>query len=192
MPSLVPEVVPSGRLRSMVQPELAAGEFGLRPFVEADAEALVHVYADREIQQWHARTMTPDEARQWISDAGAGWAREASANWAVVDATDELIGRAGLREIKLADGVAEVAYWTAPDWRGRGVATTAVQTLARWGFEDIGLHRLEINHSVMNEASCRVAVGAAFIEEGTRRHQALHPDGWHDMHVHGRLSPIGG
>ncbi|WP_297548795.1 GNAT family protein [Amycolatopsis sp.] len=50
-----------------------------------------------------------------------------------------------------------------------------------------GLHRLDIQHSVANSASCRVAEKAGFTYEGTLRSSALHTDGWHDMHLHARV-----
>ncbi|HVB43153.1 MAG TPA: GNAT family protein [Streptosporangiaceae bacterium] len=43
-------------------------------------------------------------------------------------------------------------------------------------------------HSTMNPASCRVAGNAGFAYEGTKRREALHRDGWHDMHLHARLA----
>lgn len=42
-------------------------------------------------------------------------------------------------------------------------------------------------HAVRNEASCRVAIKTGFVLEGTKRSAVLHPDGWHDMHLHARV-----
>jgi len=50
-----------------------------------------------------------------------------------------------------------------------------------------GLHRLELTHSVANAASCRVALRAGFVLEGTRRAEGLRTDGWHDMHLPARI-----
>ena len=69
----------------------------------------------------------------------------------------------------------------------RGLATTALDVLTSWCFDDLGPHRFELRHSVLNEASCRVADKAGFEFEGTTRSQLLHADGWHDMHPHARL-----
>ena len=57
-----------------------------------------------------------------------------------------------------------------------------------WAFETLGLHRIEVDHSVENPASCRVATRAGFRLEGTKRGDALHADGWHDMHLHARVA----
>ena len=69
-------------------------------------------------------------------------------------------------------------------WR-RGVATAATVAVAGWALADLGLHRLELRHSTANPASCRVAAKAGFALEGTLRSAMRHPDGWHDMHLHG-------
>ena len=45
-----------------------------------------------------------------------------------------------------------------------------------------------VMHSTRNEASCRVAAGAQFLAEGTKRSACLHLDGWHDMHLHARVN----
>jgi ribosomal-protein-alanine N-acetyltransferase len=55
-------------------------------------------------------------------------------------------------------------------------------------FTVVGLHRVQLDHSTGNNASCRVAAKAGFRFEGTRRGQALPEDGWHDMHMHARVA----
>jgi RimJ/RimL family protein N-acetyltransferase len=57
--------------------------------------------------------------------------------------------------------------------------------VARWAVDELGLHRLFLYHSTANPASCRVAAKAGFAFEGTLRSAMRHPDGWHDMHLHG-------
>jgi RimJ/RimL family protein N-acetyltransferase len=106
----------------------------------------------------------------------------------VVDAAGAVLGRVGFRTIDLAEGVAEVAYWTLPSARGRRIARRSVRAVSTWAFTEVGLHRIELNHSTVNEPSCRVAAAAGYAYEGTRRQQLRHEDGWHDMHVHGRLA----
>ena len=74
-----------------------------------------------------------------------------------------------------------------PAARGRNIAARAVQVVSTWMFRSVGLHRLELSHSTLNPASCRIAEKAGYPYEGTRRQQVLHQDGWHDMHLHARL-----
>ncbi|MGA8112851.1 MAG: GNAT family N-acetyltransferase [Actinocatenispora sp.] len=186
MPALVPPVVPPGRLSGQRQPRLAVDELTLRPWRLSDAPGLVEAYRDPAIQRWHARSMTEDEAREWVASRSDRWTAETGVDWAVVE-DDVPFGRVGLRRLDLADGLGEAAYWVVPAARGRQVAARALRAVTRWLFDEIGLHRIELAHSTGNPASCRVATRAGFGYEGTKRQEALHADGWHDMHLHARL-----
>jgi len=182
MPELVAAVVPAGHLRGRDQPTLSVEELTLRPWRLSDAAAVAEAYRDPEIQRWHVRTMDTAEAQLWVSAWSDGWAAETGANWAVTE-DGVLLGRTGFRAVDLAAGSAEAAYWTVPAARGREVAARALRAVSEWMLA-AGLHRLELNHSVANPASCRVATKAGYVYEGTKRRQALHLDGWHDMHLH--------
>jgi RimJ/RimL family protein N-acetyltransferase len=67
------------------------------------------------------------------------------------------------------------------------VATRAIAAVSEWALEDLGLHRLQLEHSVRNAQSCRVAHRAGFKLEGTMREKWPQTDGWHDVHLHARL-----
>ncbi|MEH0510929.1 GNAT family N-acetyltransferase [Streptomyces sp. B21-106] len=190
MPYTADPVLPAGTLSGAPQPELRTGDgLLLRPWTAGDAPAVHAAFQDPVMHQWHIRAAdSEEEVAGWIEEWRTCWQEESSAQWAVVDAhTDELLGRVALRGVQLAEGVAEVAYWTTRAARGRGVAPRATTALTRWAFDEIGFHRLELMHATANEASCRVAGKAGFALEGTRRSAALHQDGWHDMHLHARV-----
>jgi [ribosomal protein S5]-alanine N-acetyltransferase len=191
MPSLFAPVVPDGALGERPQPRIHGDGVLLRPWCEADIPALVAAYADPEIRHWHARTLEDEhEALAWLDERERSRHQETAVDWAVVDPADDTIvlGRASLRSVDLTEGVAEVAYWVSPEHRGKRVATGALCTLSDWAFDELGLHRLALLHSTRNPRSCRVAQQALYAAEGTLREQALHPDGWHDMHLHARLA----
>lgn len=191
MPYLIGPVLAPGTLAGAPQPTLLSGDgLLLRPWRAADAPAVFAAFQDPAQQRWHARTAdSVDEVRDWFGTWAEGWSEETAAQWAVTgEESGELLGRVALREIRLDEGTAEVAYWTVAAARGRGVAVRATTTLTRWAFDDVGFHRLELAHAVENDASCRVAHKAGFAPEGTKRSAVLHGDGWHDMHLHARVS----
>ncbi|MFI9806963.1 GNAT family N-acetyltransferase [Streptomyces sp. NPDC052301] len=190
MPFLTDPVLLPGALARTPQPTLPTGDgLLLRPWRAEDAPAVHAAFQDPLMHQWHLRsTDSVEEVAGWIEGWRGEWQGEQQAQWAVVDAdTDALLGRVALRQILLTDGTAEIAYWTVAQARGRGVAVRSATALSRWAFEEIGFHRLELLHALANEASCRVAVKAGFVHEGTKRSACLHPDGWHDMHLHARV-----
>lgn len=187
VPSLVLPVVAAGQLARREHPTLQAEGLTLRGWVPTDLGAVCAAYADRDIQRWHVKTMTVEEAAAWIAAQDQRWLAETAANWAVTDA-QTVVGRVGLRTIDLDRGEGEVVYWVLPAARGKSVGSRAVDAMANWLFDDLGLHRLELRHSIYNTASCRVAAKAGFELEGISRQEGLHLDGWHDMHVHGRVA----
>ncbi|MDN5763956.1 MAG: GNAT family N-acetyltransferase [Microlunatus sp.] len=111
MPTLVDAVIAPGHVSRTEQPLLRADSIVLRPWVLDDAPDLVAAYQEPDIQRWHARSMTLQEAR-WIADAHSAWAAEQGASWAV-----DLDGRsAGRMTLKF-----HLAHAT-PGW-GTGRAT---------------------------------------------------------------------
>lgn len=187
MPQLVGPVVPAGRVSGLTQPVLAVDELMLRPWCLDDVPAVVAAYLDPAIQRWHARSMTHAEAEQWVLSWADQWAAETGAGWAVVN-QDMLVGRTGLRTLDLSEGHGEAAYWVTPSARGRGIAARSLNSVSQWMFTQVGLNRIELEHSTANVASCRVALAAGFSGEGTKVRSVRHADGWHDMHLHARLS----
>jgi RimJ/RimL family protein N-acetyltransferase len=154
----------------MPQPVLkASGGLLLRPWAAIDAPALYQASLDPEIQKWNKwRLDSEDEARVTISGWREAWRQEAAAHWAVIRSGDRtLVGRVALIAMRLIRGVAEVAYWTAPWARGAGVAPIAVETLAEFAIDQVGFHRLELVHSMANQASCRVALKCGFADEAS-------------------------
>ncbi len=188
MPSLVTAFLVSGSIARRDQPILENGELLLRHWDGRDVAAVVAAYSDPAIQQWHARTMTTDEAYAWIEHWPQRWAEESGAGWAIT-ADGVVQGQISLRRLRLHEGSAELSYWVLPSGRGRAIAPRAAEAVTSWLFRTVGLHRLELAHSTRNGASCRVGTKAGYALEGTKRQEALHADGWHDMHVHGRLNP---
>ncbi|GAB3138018.1 GNAT family N-acetyltransferase [Micromonospora sonneratiae] len=187
VPFLVEPLLPPGWMAATAQPVIHADGLVLRPWRCSDRPAVLAAYADPDIQRWHCRSMTEDEAGDWIAAWPGRWRNETGAGWAVTEAS-EVVGQVSLRRIVPAEGLAEVSYWVLPAVRGRRIAPRALAAVAVWSFTTLGLHRVELYHSTSNVASCKVAQRAGFTAEGTKRGEGHHADGWHDMHIHARLA----
>ena len=81
----------------------------------------------------------------------------------------EPLGLISLRIAERNPGLAAVGYWLRPEARGRGAATVAVQLIARWAFNEVGVQRLELITAPENVAPQRVAERAGFTCEGVLR-----------------------
>lgn len=184
-----PPAIPAGLLAAGPQPVLAApDDLVLRPWEPADSPVFFTAYQDPAIQHWHTRQPASEaQAREWFEQYRRNWTQETGASWAVTHGGHQVLGRIAMSSLNLADGGAGCSYWVLPAARGAGVASRALKTLSTWALDTAGFHRLHLDHSTRNPASCRVAVKAGFRWEGTKRSDAIHSDGRHDMHLHARI-----
>lgn len=75
---------------------------------------------------------------------------------------------------------AHIGYWVDKRFANLGITTKAVLMITEYAFNELGLHRIEINLRPENVASRRVAEKAGYVFEGERP-QFLHIDGrWRD------------
>ena len=187
-----PPVIPPGLLTDSPQPVLSAAQgLLLRPWEPADAPTFLSAYQDDEIRRWHTRRpSTEAEVRYWFDTYRQDWERETGGNWAIVRDDGDVLGRIALRGFDFDDGIAGASYWVLPAARGVGVATSALTALSVWAMGEIGFHRLYLDHSTRNPASCRVATKCGYLLEGTKRSAAVHDDGRHDMHLHARVRDV--
>ena len=181
--------IAAGALGNTPQPVLSAtGGLILRPWETTDAPVFLAAYRDPEIQHWHTRQPTSEvQVREWFDQYLRDWAQEKGGHWAMTREGGEVLGRIAMRGLNFDDGVAGCAYWVLPAAFGAGVASRALTALSVWALGEAGFHRLHLGHSTRNLASCRVAVKSGFLLEGTKRSEAIHSDGRHDMHLHARI-----
>ncbi|AGZ39448.1 GNAT family N-acetyltransferase [Actinoplanes friuliensis] len=160
-------------------PTLPAGALTLRQPHPGDVEALVATRSDPETARWFGvpQPYTEADARTHIDhNVPLRWARGAEAVFAIADGADAYIGSVDLRIRPGDPHVGEVGYVVSPWARGRGHAPAALEAICRWGFEALGLTRIEWRAEVGNDASRRAAEKAGFTVEGTLR-QALEING---------------
>jgi ribosomal-protein-serine acetyltransferase len=83
----------------------------------------------------------------------------------------QLLGGCGLYHIDRASRRANLGYWVRSDATGRGIATAAGRLLARCGFVELELARIEIVAALENMASQRVAEKIGAAREGVLRNR---------------------
>ncbi|MEV0794537.1 GNAT family protein [Kribbella sp. NPDC050459] len=168
----------------------------LRPFVASDEAAVALALQDPGILRWTAGTAvisTPSDkrARRWLEPRIDSWAR-GNAVFAIADTqSDQVIGSVTLRDVHRVPDQAVAAYWVSPLARGRRLGARALDAAARWGFaaDGLRLHRISLDHALVNEGSCQVAQRAGFQLEGVMRDYYVEPTGQrHDSHLHARLA----
>jgi RimJ/RimL family protein N-acetyltransferase len=171
---------------------LTDGPTALRPWRESDMPAIVLACRDPEIPRW---TSVPErygetDARAFLMARHDAIAGGAAAPFAIVDAADpsRLLGSISLMRFDWEHRRAEVGYWLAREARGQGHVTRAVRLICRFGFEQLGLERVDLIAATGNPASQRVAERSGFTREAVLRSFFEGKGERHDMVAFGLLA----
>lgn len=147
-------------------------DFILRPWRREDAAAVAE-YADNEKIARNLRDVFPHpytlaDAQGFIDsclagDPGASLCR-------AIEVDGRAAGSIGLfRGSDVYQKTAELGYWLAEDFWGRGIMTQAVRQLCREGFARWDIQRIYAEPFARNAGSRRVLEKAGFTLEGVMR-----------------------
>jgi [ribosomal protein S5]-alanine N-acetyltransferase len=150
------------------------GEWCIRSFVAADADAIVR-YANNRRISINLRDRFPCPYTRADAEAflAAAWAQQPESDFAIAS-RHEVIGGIGFhRQADVYRLSAEIGYWLGEPFWGRGIATQAVRALADWVFATTPLVRLYAHVFEWNPASARVLEKAGFTLEGRMRRSVI-------------------
>jgi [ribosomal protein S5]-alanine N-acetyltransferase len=156
----------------------------LREFEASDEEALHAFASDPEVTRFTTwGPNTPADTRAFLDevrDQARSAERSRFALAAVDSATGHLLGSAELFVESREHLRGELGWVFDPAYWGRGYATEATRILLRFGFDDLGLHRIAATCHPDNAASARVLEKAGMTFEGRMRGHMRVREGWRD------------
>ncbi len=166
--------MPTAQLQSTTL-ELTDGRYRLRSWVDADAEPLWTAARESvdSVGKW-LPWCHPDyalaDAVTWINHCQAGWRSGGHFAFAIFDAIDgALLGAVGLSQRDAEHHRANLGYWVRQSHQQQGIGLAATRLVARFGFDKLGLIRLEIIVMPENQPSRRVAEKLGAQYEGRLR-----------------------
>jgi ribosomal-protein-alanine N-acetyltransferase len=152
-------------------PTLRTERLVLRQFAMADAPELHRLAQSREVARMMLHLPHPYEegmAQEWIATHRPAYESGERVTWAMTLREEgALVGSITLHLHPLHDN-AELGYWIGKPYWGCGYATEAAEEVVRYGFEDLGLHRIHANHFGSNPASGKVMRKVGMRYEGLR------------------------
>jgi RimJ/RimL family protein N-acetyltransferase len=176
-----------------VKPVLTGRKVLLRPFADADLDALRAALRDPEVRRLtgsvHDETeeFAPEdpaevaELRDWYVSRAAQRDR---LDLAVVDNTDgRCVGEAVLNQWDPANRSCNFRILLGPAGRGRGLGTEATRLIVGYGFERLGLHRISLEVYAFNRRAHHVYKKVGFRAEGVLRQALRYRDEWIDATV---------
>jgi ribosomal-protein-serine acetyltransferase len=162
----------------------------LRPWRAQDAPALRDAVQESlgTVGRWlpwcHAG-YDLDEAQAWIAHCREGWMADEHFAFGIFERDGgALLGSVGLNQRNRIHRSAALGYWVRQSRQGQGIGCRAAQLAARFGFETLGLARIEVVALADNHASRRCAEKAGARFEAVARHRLWMHDAAHDAAVY--------
>jgi RimJ/RimL family protein N-acetyltransferase len=156
-----------------IHPRLATERLRLRPFVADDAVELASLASAPEIAdtmlEWPHPFSTAN-ARSTIAAQAAIYQAGRAIHFAI-ERRDRpgLVGGIELCALDNPHRCAELRFWIAEaEWR-QGFASEAARAVLRYGFNDLGLHRIDAMHLVRGRSAGAVLRKIGMRQEGILR-----------------------
>jgi len=148
---------------------IPAGLFVLRPYIHSDAPAVsaaVHESVETigRWMTWAKPDFSDYDAICWFEHCNQSRAAGTAHEFGIFDSAGQLVGAGGLNQISAANKLCNLGYWVRQSRQRSGAASAAALALRDFGFERLGLVRIEIAATEGNTASIDVAnkVGAVY------------------------------
>ena len=171
--------------------ELHTDRFILREFVPADWPAVLAYQRDpRYLQYYEWNERTPDDAQRFVQmflEQQAEQPRRKFQLAVVLKGSGQLIGSCGIRKASADAHEADIGYELSPDQWGHGYATEAARVIVRFGFAELGVHRIWAWCIADNVASARVLEKLGLKLEGRLRDKEYFKSRWWDTLMYGIL-----
>lgn len=131
-------------------------------------------------------SMTSGWVEEWMSSQSI--TPRTSFTYCLTDKdTMEFIGLIALVSGKPNYRIAEVWFKILPRFWNKGYTTEALVELLRFGFMNLGLHRIEAGCALENIASATVLEKAGMVREGTKRKLIPKDGAWMDAYMYALL-----
>ncbi len=175
---------------SLSTPTLETDRLRLRPFADADRDALYALHSSPVVlRYWDSPPWTERERAGRFVARSRRLAEEGTGVRVAVEllAGTGLVGWCGLTGWNPDFRSASLGYcYTQESW-GHGYATEAAQALLRWGFDTLDLNRVQAETDTRNLGSARVLEKLGFLREGTLRENCVVDGDVSDSWVYGLL-----
>lgn len=157
-------------------PELVTERLTLRKMMAADASDMYEYASRPDVTKYLTWFPHPDRqyTKEYLEYLGNRYSAGMFYDWAVIYEPDcKMVGTCGFTSFNCQSDSAEIGYVLNPEYWGKGIATEAVARVLRFGFEQMGLHRIEARFIEGNESSRRVMEKVGMTFEGIAREGLL-------------------
>ena len=163
----------------------------LRDFVSGDWPDVLAYQRDSSYYQYYTWTSrTEDDVRKFVRNyVDQQLVRPRRKIQLAIALPDDprVIGNCGIRRKPDNQWEGDIGYELAQDHWNRGYATEAAQAMVRFGFQELGLHRISAWCIADNAASARVLEKVGMRQEGRLRENRYFKERWWDTLLYALL-----
>lgn len=153
----------------------------LRPLTKDDEKELQEIASEESLWIYGTSDLSrPGELKKYIANAIADRNTGIGAIWVIIDKkTDRIAGCTRLSDISWRDERGQIGWtWIGSDFQGSGLNRDMKFLILSFGFEQLGLNRIELKADERNHRSRQAILGIGATREGIlREHIKLH-DGY--------------
>ncbi|UCG62199.1 MAG: GNAT family N-acetyltransferase [Candidatus Zixiibacteriota bacterium] len=155
-----------------IKDRIEGDKINLRFITKGDALSIYQYAADEAISRYthipHPYNL--DDAYDFVKLTQSDRKRKAAYHYGLENReTGQIIGMIGLIALFPMHRKAELGYWLAKPFWGRGIITEAIEKIVEFAFVTLKLHRVYAHVFPDNKASIRVLEKCGFTREGLIR-----------------------
>ncbi len=117
---------------------------------------------------WVGDMESPSDIVNYIQNCESLYIQKKEVSFVIISG-EKTVGRIGLHHLNLQNKNAAIGYWLTKDAEGNGIITRSCKKLLDYGFQSLGLHRIEIKAAVANVKSQAIPLKLNFKKEGISR-----------------------
>jgi RimJ/RimL family protein N-acetyltransferase len=168
----------------MVNVRIETRRLVLRSLEDSDVEAVLAHRSHPDVCRYIGPPMTREEVVRHIAERRRSWHGGQDGDVlslaCELKETGRVVGEGVVRDLSVSAKHAEVGLGLQPQHQARELGTEALVALLRYGFEQLGLHRIYALCDVDNEPSRRLTARLGMRLEGTLRENAFRHGQWRD------------
>lgn len=164
--------------------------FLLRQFIESDIDNVFKGLSDPEIIKYYGVSYQTIDAAKEQMDFFASIEKEGTGIWWAICSLDNNIfyGAGGLNNLNKEHKKAEIGFWLLKEYWGQGIMTEVMPIICEFGFNNLGLHRIEGIVETDN-LNCKNAMKKLdFNLEGTMQDCEIKNGEFISLHIYARLN----
>jgi len=171
-------------------PILKTNRFVLRQLRSTDADAIFDIFSNQDVMKYAGRLpiTTQDEALEFIDRMQKRFENRAGIRWGITRHDDDTVmGTCSFHHFISEHRCVETGYDLNRAYWGQGIQIECMPAVLGFGFQDLGVERIEAIIDDANIASKKLLLKLGFTYEGCLRHRYLIGDRMEDEFYYGLL-----